>query len=153
MRALFLSIALVATTLSAFGCKPKARDDNGTQPAFPQMTGTPGDATALTKVGIYGKGGASHIAVDLGRLPPAGSAALYACWSVPPDTTVLGRAACVEDQTKSVDLVAANVDFTCVANPNFPAVKAKTPLSPDFCDAYTVYSYPFTPALPFAMND
>lgn len=137
------------------GCKQPARSTGagGVAADFPERVGSEGDATVSRKVGIFGAGGGDRITIDLERAPANGSANLWACWGVPADTFTFGRAVCVADPHKTVEITAAAVELTCRVNPEFGVVKAKAPLSRDFCDAYEVFAYEFQPQLEVRLND
>ena len=147
-RRLVLALSLLAVP----ACKNAPQGDSGLATTLPQRVGDAGDATAATKVGILGEGGGSKLTLDLIRLPPKDSANIWACGPVPPDDFALGRATCLSDATRSVEIVAANVEFHCSTDPSFQTVPAKLPLSFDFCPAYEVSVYDFTPGMPLEVN-
>ncbi len=138
---------LLAVFCAASACKPAKKDNNGLVQKTPARVGADGDAAASSKVGVLGLGGGKRLTVDLQRPPSANeSARLWTCWAVPADDFALGRAVCKSDAQKSIEITAANVDITCISNPDFGEVKAKRTISLDFCPAYDVFAYQFTPA-------
>jgi hypothetical protein len=148
-----VKILLLAGAVSV-GCKPLpkgASADGVNMPA--RVGGGPGDATAAVKIGVLGKGGGSHLTVDLGRLPSASSSNLWTCWHVPADSFGLGRAVCAAQPDKNVEIVAANVDFTCASDPQFGAVKAKTPLAMTGCETFDIFAYQFDPPLTLKVDN
>lgn len=143
------ALALVA----AAACKPAAKNGSTTHADLPQRVGDSGDATVSRKIGVYGSGGGDRLTVDLERPPAGGSANLWSCWQLPPDDFALGRAVCTSDAHKSLEITAANVEFTCKSNPEFGTVKARRLLSMEYCNSYDVFAYEFKPALELRLND
>ena len=144
----------LAAALASFipACKNAPSGSSGLAESLPQRVGDPGDATAATQVGILGNGGGTKLTIDVSRMPPKGSPNIWSCGQVPPDDFAIGRAVCQSDATRSVEIVAANVEFHCSSNPNFQTIPAKLPLSFDFCPAYEVFVYDFTPGVPLEIN-
>lgn len=129
---------------------PACKSENPTTTAHalaPERVGAAGDAAAAVKVGVLGQGGGTRLTIDLERAPgPNESASLTTCWTIPSDDFALGRAVCKNDAQKSVEITGDNVTLTCVSNPAFVEIKAKHPLSLDFCPSYDVFAYQFKPA-------
>lgn len=145
-RFVFSALSILLMT-SLSGCKKQGGSTAGTPDSFPQKVGEAGDATATIKVGVLGKSGGKRLLIDLEKLPESGSANLWSCYQLPEDSFQFGRAVCKADNSKSVDITADNVDFTCEVNRDFGVVKAKVPLSLSECDSYDVYAYVFKPTL------
>ena len=143
---------LLAGLASLAACRVRddgnaGRTDGGQLPQLVGGANGQGDAAAATKIGTIGQGGGTHLVLDLTKQPDNTAASLWACWPVPPASYALGRAVCASDQTKVVELTAANADAACASNPSFQTVAAATPLSLDGCAAYDVYEYKFDPPL------
>lgn len=144
----------ILVLLLVCACKPGDKSDDGSTVSAPQRVGGEGDAAPAVKVGVLGQGGGKRLTLDLQR-PPAGSesARLWTCWSLPADDFALGRAVCKEDAKKTVEITTANVDVSCISNPDFGVVKAKRPVSTDFCGSYDVFAYRFEPAFNVKVED
>lgn len=142
---------LLMTNVSA--CKKQEGSTAGTSESFPQLVGEAGDATATLKVGVLGKNGGKRLAIDLEKLPEFGSANLWSCYQLPEDSFSFGKAVCTGDSSKSVNIVADNVDFTCEVNRDFGVVKAKVPLNFTDCESYDVYAFVFKPTLDLRITE
>jgi hypothetical protein len=136
---------MFAATFSA--CKKSGTSTGGTSDSFPARVGEAGDATATVKLGTIGKSGGKRLTVDLERLPEYGSANLWACYQLPADNFQFGKAVCSGDASKSVDITAMNLDFTCEVNRDFGIVKARNQIVLEGCDTYDIYVYVFRPSL------
>lgn len=131
----------------AFACKPVGKDANGAKATTPKRVGGDGDAAAAGKVGVLGEGGGKSLYMDLAKVPDAREASsLSYCFTMPADDVAVGRAVCKKDPQKSLEITAANVDFVCTGSASFGTVKARRPVSLDFCASYDVFAYKFEPA-------
>lgn len=138
---------LVFAFAIANGCKKQEGSTGGASGTFPERAGGESDATSMSKVGVLGKNGGKRLVIDLEKVPEYGSANLWACYQLPADDFVFGKAVCTSDNSRSVDITAKNVDFTCEVNPDFGVQKAKDPLSTDHCESFDIYSFVFKPTL------
>lgn len=150
----FVFSALSILMFSAIsGCKKPGGSSAGTSDSFPQVVGEAGDATATVKVGVLGKNGGKRLRIDLEKLPEFGSANLWSCYQLPEDAFQFGRAVCAADNTKSVNITADQVDFSCEVNRDFGVVKAKVPLDLSACESYDIYAFVFKPTLDLKITE
>lgn len=135
-------LTLAGVVVGAFACKGGGNAED-TDSAFPKRVQKgEGDATADRNVGQLTAGKA--LVIDLARPAQPGEATLSPCWTVPAENVAFGRAVCVTDGSKGVELTSAHIEFECGVN---ETRKATSPLSHDGCDAYEIFAYDFVPAL------